>query len=1417
MELTEDDIQPQLSRRRPGQSALTTPRDEKDRVQIQSGTEFGITLGTPIGLIVRNEDQRPKDYGGGSMDRFPRPSHADWTYLEKYGVKASSGGGRSSARETIGRVAAGAIAEKYLSLAHGITITAFVTSVGSIHLFPPTAGHPYPSSNPAFLSLLETIDRPTVDSFAPVRCPDPIAAERMAEAIAAYRDRKDSIGGTVTCVIKNIPTGLGEPAFDKLEAMLAHAMLSIPATKGFEIGSGFGGCEIPGSIHNDPFIQAPSPSGPRLITKTNNSGGIQGGITNGSPIYFRTAFKPPATIGQAQCTALYGGDEDVLEAKGRHDPCVVPRAVPIVEAMAALVVMDALLAQQARQMARSLLPPLTEREVAGGGRQKAEKGEGSDNIGVVCGVDQGRVDAALNPQIILSIYSRLRWQIIKAAAADPKAVEGLGEEDVEAQLQQKNFRECITARSIHYLVNSEKANVNGESRVQKTEDELLKSYITNKPATEIFAHRPTYGTKGNPITLLANYFEVVLSKDLVLYRYNVEILPDASGKTPVGGKLKRIFQLLIERHFGELRDDIATDFKCTLICKSRLSISNEPLSVQYLAEKEDEPPSYSPTYKLRLLDTGSLSASELMDYLTSTKVSSVYGGKEEIIQSLNIILGHHPKKSSGILSVGSNRHYSLDRSSSERYGLGVGLEAIRGYFVSARVAAARVLVNVQVNHVACFESHTLDRLMANYLATNIHEPRKLENLEKYLRGMRVTVTHIVRKNKAGQEIPRIKTIFGLARKIDGHKLQHPPRMPNSGAGPKDVKFYLDPMKSLTEGVNKLGGSSGGGGKGKEPSGKAGGLLGKKSGPGLPDNYISVFDFFRKSYNRPINNSELPVINVGNRENPIYLPAEVCAIVDGQPSKTKLTADQTAKMIQFAVRKPAQNVSSISIKGAKVLGIEPQNATLKKFGISIEPQLITVPGRVLTGPAVRYKGSKTVTARSGSWNMQSIQFTSGTSLPSWTYLLIKFRGSNDAWGNEYGKLKTTLQDLHASLGRTGVTASVPVLPGLVIEVEPDGSDHEWKIDDALGKIAARGIKLALVILPKPMTAVYNRVKYVGDVLRGVHTVCVVGQKLAKQTLDKNAQYFANVALKFNLKLGGTNQSLDPPRLGIISEGKTMVVGIDVTHPSPGSASSAPSVAGIVASVDAKLGQWPADIRIQASRQEMVSALDDLLKHRLQAWRTKNKRLPDNLLVYRDGVSEGQYSKVLEEELPLLRKACATTYPGEDTKRGLPNITIIVVGKRHHTRFYPTSEKDADRSSNPQNGTIVDRGVTEPRNWDFFLQAHTAIQGTARPAHYFIVMDEIFRKQKGKSPFQSSADALEDLTHNMCYLFGRATKAVSVCPPAYYADLVCERARCYLSKVFDATPAPSISSAAPKQQVNPNDVVIHRNLKDSMFYI
>ena len=325
--LTESDIQPQLDRRRPAQSELTTSRKEADRVAILSGVENDITLGTPIALMVKNTDQRPADYR--QMRSVPRPSHADYTYRMKYGIQASSGGGRASARETVGRVAAGAVAEKILAEKYGIEIVAWVSAVSGIE-------SPSPD--------MDRITRKDVDRSA-VRCPDLPSAEKMQADIMAAKEAGDSLGGIICCVCRNIPAGLGEPVFDKMEALLAHAMLSIPATKGFDIGSGFAGTRMRGSTHNDAFTK----KGARLGTRTNYSGGIQGGISNGEPIIFRVAFKPPATISLPQTTVDFEGNDTVLEAKGRHDPCVVPRAVPIVESMAALVLADLILRQKMRE------------------------------------------------------------------------------------------------------------------------------------------------------------------------------------------------------------------------------------------------------------------------------------------------------------------------------------------------------------------------------------------------------------------------------------------------------------------------------------------------------------------------------------------------------------------------------------------------------------------------------------------------------------------------------------------------------------------------------------------------------------------------------------------------------------------------------------------------------------------------------------------------------------------------------------------------------------------------------------------------------------------------------------------------------------------------------------------------------------
>ena len=326
--LGEADIQPALDRRKPGQSLLTSQRREEDRVRILSGVFEGRTLGSPILLAVENTDARPESYA--SFRDVYRPSHGDFAYQAKYGIRNWQGGGRASARETVGRVAAGAIAEKLLRIATAIEIVAWVSEVGGISTAVDAA----------------TVTRVDVD-LHPTRCPVADAAKAIEEKIEWARREGDSLGGVITLVARKVPVGLGEPVFDKLEADLARAMLSIPAARGFEIGSGFEGTRLAGSAHNDSFFME---SG-RVRTRTNRSGGVQAGISNGEPILIRVAFKPTATIRKPQETVDEQGRARTLEATGRHDPCVLPRAVPIVEAMASLVLADHWLRQIALERA----------------------------------------------------------------------------------------------------------------------------------------------------------------------------------------------------------------------------------------------------------------------------------------------------------------------------------------------------------------------------------------------------------------------------------------------------------------------------------------------------------------------------------------------------------------------------------------------------------------------------------------------------------------------------------------------------------------------------------------------------------------------------------------------------------------------------------------------------------------------------------------------------------------------------------------------------------------------------------------------------------------------------------------------------------------------------------------------------------
>lgn len=488
-------------------------------------------------------------------------------------------------------------------------------------------------------------------------------------------------------------------------------------------------------------------------------------------------------------------------------------------------------------------------------------------------------------------------------------------------------------------------------------------------------------------------------------------------------------------------------------------------------------------------------------------------------------------------------------------------------------------------------------------------------------------------------------------------------------------------------------------------------------------------------------------------------------------------------------------------------------------------------------------------------MANIKFNSGGKMRKWSYLALRDSSARPTY--TLPQAKASVASFTNALRDNGVDMrQQSFAPGeeVVMQYSEDPT-----LEQMFRRAHGAQFDLLLIILPGTQKtdqfnqSVYSYIKTLGDTKYGIHTICVIGTKFVADS----PQYFGNVALKFNLKLGGNNQSVEQKCLSFITEDKTMIVGLDVTHPSPGSSESAPSVAGMVASTDKHLGQWPATLRTQTSRQEMVDDLTEMLKTHLDHWLRigKHSQLPENILVYRDGVSEGQYDDVLKKELPLLRAACQAKYSADlvshpfhvtvsfllpllnvqltsippQTKENLPRITIIIVGKRHHTRFFPTQDKDMDTnptngkgSSNLKPGTVVDRGVTEEGMWDFFLQSHAVLQGTGRPAHYVVVLDEIFRARAGKNlqAMANVANEVEKLTQALCYSYSRATKAVSLCTPAYHADILCERARRYLAAEFDGSVSGDAASTTAASTVGGKELAtfkIHERLRDTMFYI
>ncbi|KAG6330100.1 hypothetical protein ID866_8990 [Astraeus odoratus] len=548
--------------------------------------------------------------------------------------------------------------------------------------------------------------------------------------------------------------------------------------------------------------------------------------------------------------------------------------------------------------------------------------------------------------------------------------------------------------------------------------------------------------------------------------------------------------------------------------------------------------------------------------------------------------------------------------------------------------------------------------------------------------------------------------------------------------------------------------------------------------------VTVYQFFQKKHRITLKHPHLLLVDVGANQKKVLLPPELCEILPDQPFRGKLTDEQTTAMIGVA-----------------------------SFGIKIGSEMAVVPGRILPRPGIKYRQGSPFINEKASWNLKDVKFASSSTLKTMAVLIILDGKSDDQFsGRNDQTLHRVVTGFRETCGDSGMTVTGAPIYLQAILPPKDKSDPLREaairtIHDTLRPYIGK-FSIVMVVLADRDKAVYDGIKHLCDVELGIGTICVQSSKIKKQ----NIQYYANVALKLNAKLGGINHKLDDGASKWLNDLPTMVVGMDVTHPGPGSVKGTPSIAAVVASVDNQCAQYPCALEIQKSREEMILDLEKMMIGRLKLYKAHNKeRLPERVVVYRDGVSEGQFKLVREKELPKILGAFKKF--DSPRKRYRPKLTIVICGKRHHTRFYATEESSAAQDGNPLAGTVVDRGVTSVYHFDFFLQAHGGLKGTTRPTHYYVVHDE--------NSFD--ADTLQGLTHSLSYMFARATKAVSLVSPAYYADIACERGRCYLRKLLqgyagDGTTASSRSEDdVMKEARNIWRNGVHKNLEDTMFYL
>lgn len=826
--------------------------------------------------------------------------------------------------------------------------------------------------------------------------------------------------------------------------------------------------------------------------------------------------------------------------------------------------------------------------------------------------------------------------------------------------------------------------------------------------------RPGCASNGEATNLRANHFELALDTKDELYRYSVEIVPPK--KTPpkktekiARSKKRRIFDLFLSKDYlSQIKASIppASNYENRLVTNEQLqlgvsgSMTFDIVFYNKCEEKPDPNDKKTKVYKLIVKDETVVETTSLMESVYAAPTGIKLESEGETLEALQAALTINANRRPDVVTVGRNsKLYPIHKDC--YYDLGGGVVAIKGFSARVHTATARLLVNINVCTSAFYDGVDLATLMNAY--TTVHNTNDLRGLELLIRGLRVQTRH-TRDKETHDLLTRERSVFGFPHAKQGYV---------DYGNAKQIKISLKVDGDITQ-------------------------------------ELTVEDYFHREYNRPRYTGsarpDLPVINLGNQDNPTWTPAEYCFVVPGQAYRKKLTDGQTRLMTNAGVVKPASNARRIVGEMKPVFGLELPEAKIslsKCFGMTLTPRMVDVLGLRLNAPKV-YLGANTQAAISrGSWNMQNKKFTTPKELNNWSYLVLD--DDSGSIRNLRQHLSVAVQKFMDAAKACGMEPHHPIQRGFTAQFR--SHNNEKAVEDAISKALKEAkeekVEMLLVFLPSSDASTYSKLKFLADVDIGIHTVCCIAQKLKlgggwssdqqKRADTHRLQYFANVAMKINLKLGGVNQKLSEDAINILPPGKTMIVGIDVSHPSRGSLVGAPSIAGVVASIDKQYTQWPASVRLQrpevkndsdekqkqGAGQEMLKELQYMFTERLEAWSANNSNTyPENIVVYRDGVSESQYVQVIDKELSQMQQACTKLYH----PKPLPRMAIIVVGKRHNTRFYPTNATPGDRLGNPSNGTLVDRAVTMHRGWDFFLQAHTCILGTAKPAHYVVIHNE-----------------------------------------------------------------------------------------------